>query len=220
MYTRKDLREVPEHSIADRSIRDLLLETEKASREGKSQYAYQLSVQATRVVPESVEAWLMRLALAPSFEERVICMNRLNELSPDYRDRYNLSYFTQKELFDREPFLAYQEETDELYRVINGDHLPLNIRKKRAAVNPALYEPSSKLRAAYGWLTMAIAGLLLAGIGTLIFAPLAALSAAQAGRHSRSRAEWGNSVIVLLFAILLFLLGGGLLFLFALHWLG
>ena len=220
MYTRKDLREIPAHSITDRSVRDLLLESEKASREGKTQYAYQLTVQATSVAPASVEAWVMRLALAPSFEERVICMNRLNELSPDYQDRHNLAYFTQKEIVERDPFLAYKGETDELYRVINGDNLPINIRKKRAAVNPALYEPSSKLRAAYGWLTMAIAGLLVAGIGTLIFAPLAALSAAQAGQHSQSRAEWGNSVIVLLFAILLFLVGGGLLFLFALHWLG
>jgi len=220
MYTKKDLSEISAHSITDRSVRDLLLESEKASREGKTQYAYQLTVQATSVAPASVEAWVMRLALAPSFEERVICMNRLNELSPDYRDRYNLAYFTQKEIVERDPFLAYQGETDELYRVINGDRLPVNIRKKRAAVNPALYEPSSKLRAAYGWLTMAIAGLLLAGIGTLIFAPLAALSAAQAGQHSRSRAEWGNSIIVVLVAILLFFLGGGLLFLFALHWLG
>jgi hypothetical protein len=220
MYTRKDLREVPAQSIADRSVRDLLVEAEKAGREGKTQYAYQLSVQATRVAPENIEAWSMRLALAPTFEERVACMNRLNELSPEYRDRYNLAFFTQKELVDRDPFLAYKQETDEIYRVINGDHLPVSIRKKRASANPFLYEPSSRLRSAYGWLTAAIAGLLLAGIGTIIFAPLAALAAVQAGQHPRSRAEWGNSMIVLLFAILLFLVGAGLLFLFVLHWLG
>jgi len=220
MYTRKDLREVPAHTIAHRSVREILLEAEKTSREENTQYAYQLSVQATRVAPENIEAWLMRLALAPSFEERVICMNRLNELSPDYRDRYNLAYFTQKELVDRDPFLAYQEETDELYRVINGEHLPVSIRKKRAAANAALYEASHHLRVAYGWLVVAIAGLLLAGIGTLIGAPLAAVSAVQALQHPRSRSEWGNSLIVLFFAILLILVGAALLLLFALHWLG
>src|SRR5215510_14665524 len=107
MVVKSNLREFPNHTGSTRNITELLLEIEKANREGNSQYAYQLSVQATHIAPENVEAWLWCLALASSLEERVVCVNRLNELEPNYRDRYHLAYFTQKELLDRDPFLAY-----------------------------------------------------------------------------------------------------------------
>lgn len=219
MVVKSNLKEFPVHTTSTRSITEILLETEKASREGNHQHAYELSVQATHIAPENVEAWLLRLAVAPSFDERVACVNRLNELVPNYRDRYNLAYFTQKELLDRNPFLAYLEETDELYRVRNGNGTLVSIRKKRTA-DSTPSELSSDVRAAYGWLILAIVGLLSAGIGTFIFAPLAALSAIQAGRRPHSQSDWVNSVIVLTLAIFFFLLGLIFIYLIWLHWFG
>jgi hypothetical protein len=112
-------------------VKDLLAESDKAIREGNSQEAFKLSVRATELAPTSIEAWLLRATLAPSLGERLICVNRLNELAPGYQDRYKVAFFALKELLDKNPYLAYLEETDELYRVASTDHV-LSIPKKRA----------------------------------------------------------------------------------------
>jgi hypothetical protein len=177
-------------------------------------------LQATQADPENVDAWLLRLSLAPSFEERVTCLNRLNELAPDHYDLNNLGYFTLKELVDKNPFLAYVGETDDLYRVMNGNRMMVSIQKKRSAANVSPPAPSSRLRAAYIWLVLALVGLLLSGAGTLIFAPLAFLAALRARMSPLSRADQVNSVIVVSLAIFLFLVGSVLTFLFALHLVG
>ena len=65
-------------------VTDILAESEKAIRGGDRQQAYQLSLQATQIAPENVDARLLRSTLAPSLEERVACVNRLNELAPGY----------------------------------------------------------------------------------------------------------------------------------------
>lgn len=204
----------------NQNITDLLLESEQASRDGNGQYAYELSLRATQAAPENIDAWLLRVSLSPSFEERLLCVNRLNELAPDHHDRYNIGYFTLIELLDKDPYLAYVEETGELYRVMNGNHMVVSIRKKRAADDTSSSERSSQLKAANRWLMMAILGLMLAGIGTLIFAPLAALNAIQAGQSVQSRSDQINSTIVLIVAILLFIVGTVFSILFVFHWIG
>ncbi|HSL46495.1 MAG TPA: hypothetical protein VK897_23885 [Anaerolineales bacterium] len=203
-------------------VNDLLAESEKAIREGNKEQAYRLAVQATQVDSESIDAWLLRATLAPSLNERIICINRLNELAPGYQDRYNVAFFALKELLDRNPFLAYLEETDELYRVLNADRVVLTIPKKRALVNPSPPEQPQPgpLRAAYRWLLMSIIGLLSAGIATVIFAPLAAFAAIRAHHSLNSHAERVRSAVVLILAFVLFIIGVLFSILFILHWLG
>jgi hypothetical protein len=205
-----------------RTVTDLLADSEKAIREGKGQYAYQLSVRATQVAPESIDAWLLRATLAPSLEERVACANRLNELAPGYRDRYNVAFFALKERLDQNPFLAYLEETDDLYRVIDADRTILSIPKKRAPVQP--YPPEENqpnpLKPAYGWLLLALIGLLFAGVGTVVFAPVAALTAARAGESLNSRPERVSAAVVMIVASVLFIIGVIFSLLFILHWSG
>jgi hypothetical protein len=204
------------------SVTDLLAESEKAIREGNSQYAYDLSLQATQIAPENVEAWLLRATMAPTLEERLTCVNHLNELAPGYQDRYNVAFFALKELLDKNPFLAYLEETDELYRVINADRVVLSIPKKRAPVDPYPPEnpPATPLRAGYRWLAISLVGLLLAGIGTVVFAPLAALAALRAQESAQSRSERVSSTVILMVAFGLFIIGFLLSLLFLLHWFG
>jgi hypothetical protein len=205
-----------------RPVRDLLDESEQAVREGNSQHAYRLSVQATQAAPDNLEAWLLRATLAPSLNERIICVNHLNELAPGYQDRYNVAFFALKDLLDQDPFLAYLEETDDLYRVINSDRVVLSIPKKRAPV--VSYPPEEPkpgpLRAAYRWLAMSIAGLLLAGLGTVVFAPLAALAAIRAQHSLHSHPERLRAAVVLILSFGLFVLGFLFSILFVLHWLG
>ena len=201
-------------------LNQLLTDSEKAIRAGNKQKAYELSLQATKVAPENLEAWFLRASLAPSLEERLFCVNCLNELSPDRPDRHHVAFSAVKELLDRDPFLAYLEETEALYRVVNKSNQVLVIPKKRAPAQPSIPEQPSALKPAYRLLVMAIFGLLLAGIGTLIFAPLAAVAALGAGRSLRSHAEHVSSMVILIIASLLFLLGLVFAILFVLHLVG
>jgi hypothetical protein len=204
------------------NVRDLLAESEKAIREGNSQHAYELSVKATEAVPQSIEAWLLRATLARSLEERLNCVNRLNELAPGYRDKYNVAFFALKEFLDQNPFLRYLEETDELYRVISADRLVLSIPKQRAPANPPPPDGThaNPLRGAYRWLTMAILGLLLAGLGTVVFAPLAAVAALRVQGSAQAHPERVKSTVVVIVAVGLFMIGVIFSLLFILHWLG
>jgi hypothetical protein len=69
------------------TVEDLLHEIERQIREGNRHNAYELSLKATQAAPHNVEAWRQRATLAPSLEERMMSVNRANELDPDYRDR-------------------------------------------------------------------------------------------------------------------------------------
>jgi hypothetical protein len=222
VYVEKKHEDVFAKNKSSQQVTDLLTESEKAIREGDRLRAYKLSIRATQLAPENVDAWLRRATLAPSLEERVMCVNRLNELAPGHQDRYDVAFFALKELVDQKPFLAYLEETDELYRVLNADRVVLSIPKKRVPVAP--YPPekptASPLRQAYRWLILSIAGLLLAGIGTVLFAPLAALAALRAQQSLATRPERVSSMVVLIASFVLFMIGFIFGILFILHWLG
>jgi hypothetical protein len=222
VYIEKKTEDVVDENKASKRLTDLLAESEKAIQERKPRRAYELAVQATQAVPQSIEAWLLRATLAPSVEERIACVNRLNELAPGYQDKYNLAFYALKELLDKDPFLRYLEETDELYRVINAEHMVLSIPKKRSPANSpsADQAPPSPLKGAHRWLMLAIVGLLSAGIGTVIFAPLAALATVRAQESLQSPAERVGSTVVLIVASVLFIVGVLFSILFILHWLG
>lgn len=222
MYVVKKQTNIFVDNKTSQAATNLLAESEKAIQEGRSQYAYELALQATQVVPESIDAWLLRATLASSLEERIACVNRLNELAPGYQDKYNLAFYALKELLDKDPFLRYLEETDELYRVINAERMVLSIPKKRAPANSPAPDQASpgRMKGAYWWLTLSILGLLLAGIGTVIFAPLAALAAVRIQESVQSHAERVSSTVVLIAACVLFMIGVLFSILFILHWLG
>jgi hypothetical protein len=205
----------------DHIVTNLLAESEKAIRAGNSNRAYQLSLQGTELAPQSLEAWLLRATLAPTLDDRLLCVNRLNELAPGYQDRYNVAFFALKELLDQNPYLAYLEETDELYRVVSTDRV-LTVPKKRVPVEPYPPEknPSSPLASAYRWLNIAVVGLLVGGIGAVIFAPLAVMAAFRAQQSTKSQAEQVGSVVVLFAAFGLFVIGVLFSLLFLLHWAG
>ena len=219
MYVQKNRENVFADHKPSQRVTNLLAESDKAIKEGNSQQAYELSLQATQIDPENIEAWLLRATLAPSLEERIICANRLNELAPGFQDRHNVAFFAFKELLDQDPFLAYLEETEELYRTVHADYV-LNIPKKRAAKDSFPPEGSVPLTGAYRLLTLAFMGLLVAGIGTIIFAPLAVFAALHAQGSVRSPSERIKATVVLIVAFGLFLIGILFSVLFILHWLG
>jgi hypothetical protein len=195
----------------------LLEQAEQAASAGHLRDAYELALQATETAPGYAEAWAMRATLASSLEEKVACMNRLNELQPEQNDRRNSAYYFLKELFDRDPFLAYLNETQELYHVVNKDMLVLRIPKKRTAMQPFPPAGPNTLSPAYRWLWLALFGLMLAGVPTLLFAPMAAQAALRvAGSHGSSQLQI-QSTAVQLAAVALFGIGCFFTLLFVLH---
>src|SRR5689334_24892268 len=120
-------------------VDEILSEAQQALRKGLIHDAYALSLQATQVEPKNGEAWLLRAGLATSLEEKVLCINRMNELGVRYEDKHHLAFFALKEVLARDPFLAYAEETEELYRVHNAERTMLSIPKKRSIT--AVYPP-------------------------------------------------------------------------------
>ena len=195
----------------------LLEQAEQAASAGRLREAYELALQATETAPGYAQAWALRASFAPSLEEKIACMNRLNELQPEQNDRRNSAYYFLKELFDRDPFLAYLNETQELYHVVNKDMMVLRIPKKRTPVEPFPPAGPSTLSPAYRWLWLAFFGLMLAGVPTLLFAPMAARAALQAGGiHSSSQLQI-QSTAVQLAAVALFGIGCFFTLLFVLH---
>ncbi|MBI3152810.1 MAG: hypothetical protein HYZ21_11795 [Chloroflexi bacterium] len=220
MYERKDrLLYFPE-DMQPADIDNLLVDVEDAIREGDIEYAYELSLHATQLVPKNFEVWLARASLASSLDEKILCMNYLNELKPDHQDRYHFTFFVLKEILDRDPFLAYLEETENLYRVHNTERMVLSIPKKRSTITRYFHNEVDRLTAAKRYLILAIFGLLLAGIGTLIFAPLAVWEALNASQIMRSRAGQASSLITLAASGVIFLFGLFFSFIFILHLIG
>lgn len=114
-----------------------------------------------------------------------------------------------RQLLAQDPFLLYLGETDEQYHVRTGAELELQVPKGRARPEPYPTPRPIWLQRAYRWLGLALFGLLLAGLGAMVFASLAALAALRLNFTPISRADRVRSLVVLLLAGGLWL--GGLL---------
>ncbi len=114
-----------------------------------------------------------------------------------------------RQLLAQDPFLLYLGETDEQYHVRNGAELELQVPKSRARPEPYPTPRPAWLQRAYRWLWLALFGLLLAGLGAMIFASLTALAALRLNFTPITRADRVRSLVALLLAGGLWL--GGLL---------
>jgi hypothetical protein len=205
----------PVHTVAG-----LLSAARQAARAGERPRAYRLSLQATQVEPGNIHAWLMRARTAPSFEEGIFCLSQANELNPNHQEGQRNTFFALERLLQEDPFLAYLDETEHLYHVRNGTYLALSLPKKRSTGEAYPAQQPHPLQPANRWLALAWLGLLLAGIGTLICAPLAAMAALSAGQKRLSRADRVRCTILVATAGGLFVIGSVLCFLFLYHLIG
>lgn len=185
------------------SVDVLLASARKALRKGDWQQSYKISLEATRLAPENAEAWAMRFQTAVSSEERLFCLSQISRIDPNYPGvKYHI-YHTLWDELEREPYLAYMEETDDLYYVRSKDYISLAVPKDRAAQEKYPPERPKTLSPAYRWLALALVGLVLSGLGTLVFAPLAVVSAGRALSAPLKRPDRIRAWIVLLISLLL-----------------
>jgi hypothetical protein len=106
-------------------------------------------------------------------------------------------------------FLLYLDESGDRYHVCHGVDQDLIIPKGRALPEPYPAQRPVLLRRAYLWLWWAGLGLLLAGLGAMIFASLAAGAALVLNIQPISRNDRIRSLVILILAGGLWL--GGLL---------
>jgi hypothetical protein len=122
-----------------------------------------------------------------------------------------------RDMLHQEPFLAYIGETDDLYKVKSGLELYLNVPKSRAVPEPYPAPKSDALHFTMRLLLWSAIGFLLGGVGAILLAPLAALSAIVLLTRPLSYRDHGRAMIALISAGLLWLAAIPFSLLFILH---
>ncbi len=175
---------------------------------GQLQYAYQLSYEATVAAPDNIDAWLLRGAFAESSEECFVCMSKAIALAPQHSGAKHSMYNTLKRYLDQNPHLQYIEETDSVYRVLTGEERAIVVSKDRA-ISP--FQPI------FRWLVLSMLGLLLAGLGAVVCAPIASVKAWRISQQPLSAYQRRQVRMALLYADVLFVMGLLLSYVLLLH---
>lgn len=186
-------------------VSHLLEEAEEFIQQGKRQEAYQSSLRATNLAPDEPLAWYLRSQAAASTEERLMCLSRVYSLDPSYPDTKRELRTAVQSLLLQEPFLAYVNETEELYQVRSGRDLLINIPKNRTYETPYLKKKPGLAQPAFRWLSLSLFALFLGGVGAVVFAPIAAFQALRLHSSAPSDGERVRLLIVFLLAVLIWL---------------
>src|SRR5690349_19491543 len=187
-------------------ISELLEQAEEFIRQGNREKAYQSGLKATSIFPNDPSAWYLRSRNAPSHEERLMCLSRAYALDTKGSETKTELRNAIQELLQKEPFLAYVYETEELYQVRSGRDLLVNIPKNRTYETPYLKRNRGPVIAAYRWLHLSLLGLLLGGVGAILFAPVAVFQTLRLQTTSLSQADRVRSWVILIFSGLIWLI--------------
>ncbi len=181
----------------------ILHSAQAAFNKGARNDAYQLATEVTQQDPRNADAWLLRAQTAQGLEERLNCLSRIIALDPQHPAAQTALHQSLQRFLEDDAFLAYVGESNAMYYTRTNTGLVLTVPKKHAVSESYPPREPSLLRQAYRRLGLALFGLALAGLGTLIFAPLAIISAVQAGEHAKTRADQTRALIVIGAALLL-----------------
>ncbi len=106
-------------------------------------------------------------------------------------------YVCMREMLTADPRLAYRGESSAAYQLQTPTRFVFEHPKDRSPIEARPSFPRPAKGGAYGWLKWAVVGLLPAGLGTLIFAPLAAASAARLLRSGPSPMDRRRALTVI-----------------------
>lgn len=146
-----------------------------------------------------------------TLEASVTSLNQALELNPENIVARQALYETMQQLLRKDAFLAYQGETNVIYKIRTFGEFQFIHPKDRAMAELFPPQNSPPARTAINWLGWSVVGLIPAGLGTLILAPLAIIAAInllrqQAGLFDRRRA-WiviGGAIVLWLIALVFF----------------
>jgi hypothetical protein len=202
--------------IAESNSEKLSL-AKQAIEQGNRKQAYRLSREVTRLEPDNVNAWLYRAALTSNHKQRLACLSKVLSLAPENMQAQYGMYKALNGYLSRDPFLRYLEETDTLYRIVTGAGRVIIISKDRAPVAPFPMPERTTLKMAYRWLNYAFIGLLPAGLGALICAPIGAMYAWRSRLEATTFVERKRAMVALIYAGALWAIGLLFSLLFLIH---
>lgn len=189
----------------------------QAASQGHKKHAYQLARAITESHPEETSGWLWRGITAETQEERLLCLSRSLKLSPHDERAQRAMVDALRRQLSVDAFLAYDGETDHLYYTQTADDLPLVVAKRRSVPQPYPPPDPTPLQPALRRLRWAALGLLPAGLGAVLLAPLAMVSIWHASRQSLSSTDQKRARVFLLLSGLIWMAGLVLATLFLLH---
>lgn len=186
-------------------VSQLLEEVGQLAQQGEREKAYQSSLRATGLAPDEPLAWYLRSQSAPSTEEQLMCLSRAYSLDPKAPDAKKELRTAVHRLLKQEPFLAYVHETEEFYQVRSGRDLLINVPKNRTFETPYLQKAPGLARPAFRWLSLALLGLFLGGVGAVLLAPITAFQALRLQAASPSRGDRMRLWIVFILSVIIWL---------------
>lgn len=157
--------------------------------------------------PSTPAAWLQQAETAPSLEAALRCLNQAAALAPGDPTVQQKTYQLLQALLQEDPDLEYDSETDQIYRVHSGGRMAVIVPKDRSVPEPYPAPRPTLVRWAQTWLWLSLAGLLTGGLGTMMFAPPAALFAIALNFQTIPRSTRILSLVLLMAAGGLWLLG-------------
>jgi hypothetical protein len=152
-----------------------------------------------------------------TMEESVTALNLALELNPENIIARQELYETMQQLLRKDAFLAYQGETDVIYKIRTLAEFQFIHPKDRALVELFPPQSSPPARTAIHWLGWSVIGLIPAGLGTLVFAPLAVIAAVKLLRQQIVLIDHRRAWVVMIGAVLLWLIALAFFFILVLH---
>jgi hypothetical protein len=152
-----------------------------------------------------------------TLEQSVTELNRILGLNPEDTVARQALYETMQRLLRKDAFLAYQGETNVFYKICTMAEFQFIHPKDRAMVEPFPPRESPPARTAINWLGWSVVGLIPAGLGTLVTAPLAMIAAVKLLRQQVAFGDHRRAWIVLSGAIVLWLIALVFIYILILH---
>ncbi len=190
---------------------------QEAIRRADRRLAHDLCVSLTLSDPDNEQAWRLLVGLAESAEEKISALNQVLRLNPRNGAARQALYEVMQGLLRKDPFLIYQGETNSSYQITTLEDFRFIHPKDRAISAPFPPPAWSPGQSAQRWLGWAALGLIPAGLGTLVLAPVAMRAAFNLIQRSEHSVERRRAWVVLCGAAALWLIALVLVFILILH---
>jgi hypothetical protein len=181
--------------------------TRTAASDGRLKEESRLLAWMAERASHSIETWLWRAATAATREDRLVALSTALELDPKHEGARLAMFKTLRRQLGDDPFLAYVDETDQLYQVQTASHVHVILPKGRACAERYPPAQPGPLRPAGRWLVLALLGLPPSGLGTLIFAPVVLVAALRLPASALSHQDQKRRRVLIAAALVLWLLG-------------
>jgi len=152
-----------------------------------------------------------------SLEEKVTALNQVLELNPENIVARQELYETMQKLLRKDAFLAYEGETDVSYEIRTFEDFQFIHPKDRAVVELFPSQNPLPTREAINWLGWSVVGLIPAGLGTLVTAPLAMRAGFKLLNQPVKLMDRRRTWVVISCAIVLWLIALVFFFILILH---